>query len=248
MVDEAEGKALLRDRRSGARALGRRLLRARQRAQEEAERLDAMLRYERGLWDIGVRHVAGIDEVGVGALAGPVVAAAVVFAPGTCIAGIDDSKKISRAMRERLDAEIRARAWAVGIGVANVAEIDAHNILQAGRLAMRRAVEKMPQTLQHLLVDARTVPDVALPQTSIIGGDGESLSVAAASIVAKVTRDATMAALHLRYPPYRFGDNMGYGTPDHLCALQIHGPSPVHRLSFAPVKRSVPPARGGRHG
>ncbi|MGH7949372.1 MAG: ribonuclease HII [Candidatus Binataceae bacterium] len=195
------------------------------------------LRYERKLWRAGHQAVAGIDEAGVGPMAGPVVAAAVIFAPEYFIAGVHDSKQLRSDQRTRLDCEIRAGALALAVGVAEPAEIDRLNIYWATMLAMRRALDALAWQPDHVLVDGRTVPELTLPQTRIVGGDRKSFCIAAASIVAKVTRDAIMLELDARYPEYGFARHKGYCTEDHLHALRRHGPSPIHRQSFAPVAR-----------
>lgn len=188
------------------------------------------------LWRVGIRHVAGADEVGMGPLAGPVVAAAVVFAPGTKIDGVADSKALQAAARERLAAEIRRRAVAVGIAVVEPDEIDRVNIYQAGLCALRRAVEALGVVPGYVLVDGREIPGLAMPQSAYPKGDSFVCSIAAASIVAKVHRDAIMRELDLRYPGYGFARHMGYSTAAHFAAIREHGPSPVHRRSFAPVR------------
>lgn len=198
--------------------------------------MGVLLRVERDLWRAGVTKVAGVDEVGVGPLAGPVVAAAVIVPEGMRLRGVDDSKKLTPALREVLAAEVAARALGIGIGVVEVADIDRLNIYHAALEAMRRAVLALPFTPEHVVVDARRIPNLDVPQTALIHGDARSFSVAAASIVAKVTRDRMMRELDVLYPQYGFRDNMGYGTPGHLAAIAQHGPSPVHRRSFAPVR------------
>lgn len=198
--------------------------------------MGVLLRVERDLWRAGVTKVAGVDEVGVGPLAGPVVAAAVIVPEGMRLRGVDDSKKLTPALREVLAAEVAARALGIGIGVVEVADIDRLNIYHAALEAMRRAVLALPFTPEHVVVDARRIPNLDVPQTALIHGDARSFSVAAASIVAKVTRDRMMRELDVLYPQYGFRDNMGYGTPVHLAAIAQHGPSPVHRRSFAPVR------------
>jgi ribonuclease HII len=206
------------------------------RQRQQAARLGVLLRVERDLWRAGVTRVAGVDEVGVGPLAGPVVAAAVIVPEGMGLRGVDDSKTLSAARREGLAVEITARALGVGIGVVEVADIDRLNIYRAALEAMRRAVLALPCPPEHVVVDARRIPDLDVPQTALIHGDARSFSVAAASIVAKVSRDRMMRELDALYPQYGFGANMGYGTPGHLAAIDRHGPSPVHRRSFAPVR------------
>jgi ribonuclease HII len=161
-----------------------------------------------------------------------VVAAAVMFPPGTQIAGIDDSKKLDAPTRERLAVEIRAKASGVSVGIATVEDIDRVNIYHASLLAMRRAVEQLPRMPQHLLVDARTVPGVEVPQNAFNKGDGINFTIAAASIIAKTARDAMMEALDREYPGYGFAAHKGYPTPEHRDAVTRLGPSPVHRMSF----------------
>lgn len=190
---------------------------------------------ERALLARGVRHVAGIDEVGRGCLAGPVVAAAVILDPGRPVPGLRDSKLLTPSRREELAAWIEERAAAVGVGMADAREIDALDILRATLLAMRRAVEALEVRPGFLLVDALTIPGIDLPQEGIIHGDRLCASIAAASIVAKVRRDAMMRRLHEDWPAYRLDVNKGYGTPDHLEALRAHGASPLHRLTFRGV-------------
>lgn len=227
---------LKRDPRRGARAVYQQLLRRHEEAQEARRRLTSLLAIERVLWEHGVERVAGVDEAGVGPLAGPVVAAAVVFPPGSEIAGVDDSKKLDTGERERLAGEIRAAAAGVGVGVARVAEIDRHNVYQASLLAMRRAVEALPEAPQHLLIDARRIPRMEVPQSAFDGGDGMVFSIAAASIVAKTYRDALMCELDGKYPEYGFARHKGYGTEEHRAALAEHGPCDVHRLSYGAIR------------
>ena len=221
-----------RDPRQGVRKL-REILKKRY-EQERAERLrlQNMLNFERVLWKSGVRAVAGVDEVGVGPLAGPVVAAAVIFPPETEIAGINDSKQLEPEQRSKLAAKIRASASAIGVGSAEVGEIDRLNIYHAALLAMRRAIEALPLTPEHVLVDARIVPGVSIPQNCFNKGDGLNFSIAAASIIAKTHRDRLMEELEKEYPGYGFAQHKGYGTPEHQQAIRELGPSPIHRLSF----------------
>ena len=198
--------------------------------------MGVLLRVERSLWSSGLAHVAGVDEVGVGPLAGPVLAAAVILPEGIKVRGVDDSKKLTAALREELAAKIQACALAVGIGIVEVEDIDRLNIYRAALEAMRRAVSTLPVEPDHVVVDARCIPGISVPQTALIDGDARSYSVAAASIVAKVARDRLMREIDARYPQYGFSENMGYGTPQHLAAIDRYGPSPVHRRSFAPVR------------
>ena len=227
---------LKRDPRSGVRQIYETLKKRHERESAESARLDAMLNFERVLWRAGVQHVAGVDEVGMGPLAGPVIAAAVIFPPHTELAGIDDSKRLDLA--QRLDAEqrIRATATAIGIGVAEVAEIDSVNIYRAGLLAMRRALEALPVKPQHVLVDARTIPEVEVPQNCFNKGDGIDFSIAAASIVAKTHRDRLMDDLGSQFPMFGFERHKGYSTPEHQAAIRAHGPCPIHRKSFTFIR------------
>ena len=181
--------------------------------------------------------IAGVDEAGRGPLAGPVYAAAVILDPARPIAGLRDSKALSAGQRERLAVEIRAYSLAWAVAAADVAEIDALNILQATLLAMRRAVEALAPAPTHALIDGNRVPRLACPARAIIKGDRDVASISAASILAKTARDARLVELHVLHPLYGFAQNKGYGTPDHLAALERHGPCPAHRRSFAPVSR-----------
>ena len=184
----------------------------------------------------GYRHIAGLDEAGRGPLAGPVVAAAVLLPRRCRLPGLNDSKQVGESDRVRLFAEIVRRATGVGIGAATEAEIDRLNILQATRLAMRRALQALPLQPDFLLLDAVTLSGLSVPQRSIIKGDGLSCSIAAASIIAKVTRDRIMTRLGDELPGYGFERHKGYGTPQHLTAIARQGPCPIHRRSFAPFK------------
>ena len=172
----------------------------------------------------------------MGPLAGPVVAAAVVFPPGFKPDGIADSKVLRAEVRERLDREIRRRALAIGIGVVEPDEIDRLNIYRAGLSALRRAVDALSLVPGFVLVDGREIPDLPVPQSAYPKGDSFVCSIAAASIVAKVHRDAIMRDLDTRYPGYGFARHMGYSTRAHFAAIRERGPSPVHRRSFAPVR------------
>jgi ribonuclease HII len=231
-VSPAILRKLQRDSRTGARKLYQVLTRRYEEQKKEKNRLDAMLHFERLLWKAGIQHIAGVDEVGMGPLAGPVVAAAVVFPPGTEIEGIDDSKALDEETRRRLDVEIREKATAFAIGVVEVDEIDRINIYHAGIQAMRVALTGLPVTPQHILVDSRTVPGFTQPQNSFDKGDGINFSIASASIVAKVYRDGLMIELDKKYPGYGFASHKGYATPEHQRAIREFGPCPIHRRSF----------------
>ncbi len=234
---DATTEALLRaDARPGAKAILDAIARRRFGNRSEGQRLRNLLRYEGELWERGVLHVAGVDEAGMSPLAGPVSAAAVVFAPGSRIPGVDDSKKLDADTRERLAAEIKTTAVAWCVGFAEVDEIDSINIYWAGQLAMRRAVEGLARAPEHVLTDARRIKDVHIPQRPIIKGDCKSLTIAAASILAKTARDALMHRLDAQYPGYGFARHKGYPVREHLIALKQLGASPIHRRSFAPVR------------
>jgi ribonuclease HII len=199
---------------------------------------DSALSHERLLWDLGFSRVAGVDEVGLGPLAGPVVAAAVVLAPGSAaLAGVDDSKKLTASRRVELAAGVRERAIAVALGIVEVAEVDANGVYEAGLEAMRRAVVGLLPAPDYLLVDARQVPRVDVRQSAFVRGDGFVYSISAASIVAKVYRDDLMRSLDAEYPGYGFAVHAGYGTAQHLAALERLGPCTIHRRSFEPVRR-----------
>jgi ribonuclease HII len=202
-------------------------------------RRGAPLALERALWAEGVQRVAGVDEVGRGPLAGPVVAAAVIFRPEVRVPGVTDSKKLTEAMREELVVEIRRRALCIGVGAASPREVDRLNILRASHLAMQRAVAHLPSPPEHILVDGLPVPTLGDRHTAVVDGDSKSYTIACASIVAKVTRDRVMKRLAARYPEYGWETNVGYGTPEHVSALGERGPTPHHRRSFVPVQLSL---------
>ena len=189
---------------------------------------------ERAVRALGYQCVAGVDEVGRGCLFGPVFAAAVVLSPDRAVRGLADSKLIDAENREELAAAIRARAVAFAVGGADVFEIDDINILQASRLAMKRAVEKLPVAPDYLLIDAITI-DVPLPQKPIIKGDAKCQSIAAASILAKVARDEAMRQWDAVFPQYGLARHKGYYTAEHVAAIEQHGPTWLHRYTFAPI-------------
>jgi ribonuclease HII len=243
-VEESELEALIGllepDERRGAQQLRLQAQRRLEACRAERDRMARLLDLRNELARRGARGIAGVDEVGVGPLAGPVVAAAVVLPERFSLHGLDDSKRVRPARRESLAAEIREVAIGFGIGEVRVEEIDQIGIYQAALEAMRCAVKSLERTMtiDHVLVDARTIPGVAQPQTSIVKGDQKDASIAAASIVAKVYRDRLMTTLGHRYPAYGFERHMGYGTAAHLSALERIGPCPAHRRSFAPVERA----------
>lgn len=220
------------DRRRGATDLLRRYQRRNETRLKEADRLQKMLAEEYILWSQGYKAVAGVDEAGRGPLAGPVVAAAVIFSPGKVINYLNDSKQLSAHLREKLFELIIQEAEAYGIGSASREEIDRINIHGASLLAMRRALERLRLLPDFVLVDGFTIAQCSFKQKAIKGGDTLSLSIAAASVLAKVARDKIMTDLHLSYPCYNFNRNKGYGTFEHRQAISKHGPCPEHRRSF----------------
>ena len=202
---------------------------------DEDERLEGMLTYEKECYARGMELIAGVDEVGRGPLAGPVVAAAVILPKACKIPGLNDSKKIPKSKHKAIYEAVLQNAIAIGIGVKDNHVIDQVNIYEATKLAMMEAIGQLEPQPQHLLIDAMKL-DLPISQTSIIKGDANSLSIAAASIVAKVTRDQMMEEFDKEYPGYDFAKNAGYGTTNHLAGLHRLGVTPIHRRSFEPVK------------
>ena len=202
---------------------------------DEDERLEGMLAYEKECYARGMELIAGVDEVGRGPLAGPVVAAAVILPKACKIPGLNDSKKIPKSKHKEIYEAVLQNAIAIGIGIKDNHVIDQVNIYEATKLAMMEAIGQLEPQPQHLLIDAMKL-DLPIPQTSIIKGDANSLSIAAASIVAKVTRDQMMEEFDREYPGYDFAQNAGYGTAKHLAGLDKLGVTPIHRRSFEPVK------------
>lgn len=184
-------------------------------------------------------NVAGVDEVGRGPLAGPVVTAAVILPPDYQLPGLNDSKKLSARQREQLSLVIKQQAVCWALGSSTVAEIDQLNILQATMLAMQRAVAALPTAPGHVLVDGNRTPDFGIPATAVVGGDGLEPCISAASIIAKVSRDRLMCEFGEKYPGYGFERNSGYPTAQHRAALQELGVTPIHRRSFAPVRKLI---------
>lgn len=229
--------SLLKDTRSGVQRLARSYLKKREAKQREQERIQRMWHFERTYREQGYQLIAGVDEAGRGPLAGPVVAAAVILPEGFDAEGLNDSKKLSLDERESLREKIQRDATAIGVGIVDHHYIDQHNILQATYEAMRRAVAELSPAPEYLLLDAVQVPGLKIPQHPIVKGDALSHSIAAASIIAKTVRDRWMKEVDEIYPHYGFRKNMGYGTPDHLAALDRWGACPIHRTSFAPVEK-----------
>ncbi|NOJ92657.1 ribonuclease HII [Corallococcus sp. CA049B] len=233
-------EALEADPRQGAQALARKLRSRQEKNRAEGQRLRHLLKFETELWEQGLLKVAGVDEAGMAPLAGPVVAAAAILPRGYKLKGLDDSKKILDPDKREALAEALKRdvvAWAVGR--AEVEEIDQLNIYHAGLLAMRRAVEGLGLTPDYVLVDARTIPQCPAPQRGIIKGDSLSLSIAAASVLAKTTRDRLMTQLDAQYPGYGLAAHKGYPTAQHVQAIQALGVLPIHRRSFGPVREAL---------
>lgn len=228
--------ACLKDPRVGVKKLAERQLKLQHAQDIEEIRIQRMLIEERKLWQKGYLLLAGLDEAGRGPLAGPVVAAACILPAQFYLPGLNDSKLLTESKREKLYSQIQAQAISYALGSAEPAEIDALNILEATKLAMKRAIEGLKVRPQYLLIDALTLPTVKLPQLPLKGGDRISATIAAASILAKVSRDRLMVELDALYPGYAFSKNKGYGSKEHMQSLRHLGPSPIHRKSFAPVK------------
>jgi len=233
-------EALENDKRNGARDLAFRIRASRQKRRAESNRLRKLLHYESELWEQGFIFIAGVDEAGMAPLAGPVVAGAVILPNRYKLDGLNDSKKILDATkREQMATRVKADAVCWSVGRAEVEEIDELNIYHAGLLAMRRAVEGLSTQPDFVLVDARTIPQCAAPQRGIIRGDTLSASIAAASIIAKTTRDAYMKEMDELYPGYGLACHKGYPTSAHFRALNSLGVLPIHRRSFAPVRAAL---------
>ncbi|MGM0124454.1 ribonuclease HII [Enterococcus sp. AZ194] len=231
-------KSLREDSRAGVQTALKQFDRKLEKQVALLKKRQEMSQFEQQAYKEGYQLIAGIDEVGRGPLAGPVISAAVILPKDCDILGLNDSKQLSEAKRNQLFDEINQKAVAIGIGLVDQTEIDAINIYQASKKAMMLAVEQLSKTPDYLLVDAMTLP-METAQQSLIKGDARSISIAAASIIAKVTRDRLMKEYSLEYPFYGFERNAGYGTKEHLLALEEHGITPIHRLTFAPVKNYV---------
>ncbi|HEY6101518.1 MAG TPA: ribonuclease HII, partial [Anaeromyxobacter sp.] len=227
------------DARAGAREVLRLVRKRREENRAEGQRLRHLLRFERELWERGVIHVAGVDEAGMAPLAGPVVAGACILPRDYRPRGIDDSKQLDRKERERLAEDVKRNAIAWGVARAEVDEIDGLNIYRAGLLALTRAIRALATVPDHLLVDARKLQELRIPQTPIVHGDALSLTIAAASILAKTTRDALMREMDQAHPGYGFARHKGYPTAEHFDALKRLGACPIHRRSFQPVREAL---------
>ena len=238
MIDELDHplfEELILDGRAGVQAAISKRKRELQKQVDEDLRLEKMLAYEKELYAQGIELIAGVDEVGRGPLAGPVVAAAVILPKACKIPGLNDSKKIPKSKHKEIYEAVLQNAVAIGIGIKDNQVIDQVNIYEATKLAMMEAIGQLEPQPQHLLIDAMRL-DLPISQTSIIKGDANSLSIAAASIVAKVTRDQMMEEFDRKYPGYDFAQNAGYGTAKHLAGLDQLGVTPIHRRSFEPIK------------
>lgn len=234
-LDHPLFEELILDGRAGVQAAISKRKRELQKQVDEDLRLEKMLAYEKELYAQGIDLIAGVDEVGRGPLAGPVVAAAVILPKACKIPGLNDSKKIPKSKHKEIYEAVFQNAIAIGIGIKDNHVIDQVNIYEATKLAMMEAIGQLDPRPQHLLIDAMKL-DLPISQTSIIKGDANSLSIAAASIVAKVTRDQMMEEFDREYPGYDFAQNAGYGTSNHLAGLDQLGVTPIHRRSFEPVK------------
>ncbi|CAD0158797.1 ribonuclease HII [Streptococcus thermophilus] len=237
-LDDPRWASFEEDSRTGVQAAIRKRRKTILAELAEEERLETLLNYEKSLYARGIELIAGVDEVGRGPLAGPVVAAAVIL-PKLCkIKGLNDSKKIPKSKHEAIYNQVMKEAVAVGIGIKDNYVIDDVNIYEATKLAMIEAIEKLNPQPEHLLIDAMNL-DLPIEQTSIIKGDANSLSIAAASIVAKVTRDKMMADYEQEFPGFAFAKNAGYGTKEHLSGIDKFGVTPIHRRSFEPIKSII---------
>lgn len=238
-LPRAVESSLRADTRPGARALIEALDERRRANRAEGQRLRHMLRFERELWQRRLTLIAGVDEAGMSPLAGPVAAAAVILKVGWRAPRVNDSKQLGPKERAELEQLIRREARAYAVAFVEPDEIDRLNIYWAGLLAMRKAVEALGEAPEHLLIDARRLEELSAPQTRIVRGDTLSLSIAAASILAKTARDARMLTYDQQYPVYGFAQHKGYPVRQHMRALDQHGPCPIHRRSFAPVREAA---------
>lgn len=226
------------DERKGVQQLVTRWFKQRKETETYLLRFNEMSVYEKDLYQKNYQYVAGVDEVGRGPLAGPVVAAAVILPKDIYLPGLDDSKKLTKKKRELLFDHIVDQAISIGLGIISAEKIDEVNIYQASKLAMCQAVEQLTVTPDYLLIDAMEIPN-HIPQTPLVKGDSRSISIAASSVIAKVTRDRLMIKLGLQYPRYGFEQHMGYGTKSHIEAIKQYGVIGEHRRSFSPVSEEL---------
>lgn len=230
-------EALSKDSRAGVKRLYNQLRRKKEKQLADMCRLRNLFKPEEYVWRQGYSHVAGVDEAGRGPLAGPVVAAAVILPGFVDLPGLKDSKKLTPEARKKMALKIKEVAVDWSVSLSTVSEILCYNIYWASLLAMKRAVRGLKFTPDYILVDGFAIKDIDIPQQPLVGGDECSASIAAASIIAKVTRDELMKVLHNLYPQYGFKNHKGYATREHLQALELYGPCPVHRTGFGPVKK-----------
>jgi len=231
---------LAKDPRKAVQRLAESVRKRRLRDLREEERLQKLLHYEKELYNQGYRLIAGVDEAGVAPLAGPVVAASVILPQNYRLTGLNDSKKIlNERKREIMAQQIKKDAICWAVGTAEPEEIDRLNVYRSGLLAMKRAIDGLSTTPEYVLVDARTIPHCSFPQKAIVHGDALCTAIAAASLIAKTTRDAYMIEQDRIYPGYGFADHKGYPTPRHMKILKERGPLPIHRKSFAPVREAL---------
>ncbi|MDL4840045.1 ribonuclease HII [Aquibacillus rhizosphaerae] len=220
------------DERTGVKKLIEKYERKIQKKEQQREQFEKMLTYERTQYRQGKTWIAGIDEAGRGPLAGPVVAAAVILHKDFYLPGLNDSKQLSKKKRDEFYSIITQEAVSFGVGIIHNQEIDQINIYNATKKAMKKSIQQLNPFPDHILIDAVPLEDVLCTSESIVKGDQKSISIAAASVIAKVTRDNLMESLHERYPNYNFASNMGYGTKDHISAIETHGLTDYHRKSF----------------
>lgn len=239
-LSASEWAELQQDSRIGVQKLLATYERKREKEKREQARLEKMWEWEKKCYDQGYQAVAGVDEAGRGPLAGPVVAAAVILPLDFDVTGMNDSKLLTAEDRQQIKERIERNAVGIGIGIVDAEYIDRQNILQATLHAMRLAVEQLKPQVDYLLIDALKIPALSLPQQQIIKGDQLSHSIAAASIIAKTTRDEWMEEAAKQYPNYLFAQHKGYGTAEHLNKIKQWGPSPIHRRSFAPLRDWFP--------
>mgnify|MGYP002028293722 CR=1 FL=1 len=223
---------LEQDSRKSVNKLATKLVKMQEKMKNEIARLESLWNFERRAFDHGYSLIAGLDEAGRGPLAGPVVAAAVILPKDELILGVDDSKKLSEKKRDELFEKIQDIAIDIGVGIVDNKTIDEINIFNATKLAMARAIESMETKPNFMLIDALELADINIKQKAIIKGDSKSISIAAASIIAKVTRDRIVKEYDIEYPEYKFSKHKGYGTKEHYEALKTYGATPIHRISF----------------
>jgi ribonuclease HII len=230
----------MKDGRKGVQSEIKKWYKLQEKNRNQLTKFHEMKKFETELYESSITYIAGIDEVGRGPLAGPVLTAAVILPKDFVLIGLDDSKKLSKDKREKFYEIIKAEALSIAIGECSAEEIDRVNIYEATKIAMVKSIESLHIKPEHLLIDAMKLQTL-IPQTSIIKGDSKSISIAAASVIAKVERDRIMDEYDSFYPGYSFSKHKGYGTPQHVEALQLNGISPIHRKSFAPIKNMISP-------